>query len=563
MIQKYKDLSFRRKCFLICLLASLLPILLLGTFCYKEMKTILIDREKTALRETLVQESSMLEAKLDRFVQGSRYICWNNNINQALSRKYEFVSEMYLFYRDTLDPLIVSTKVLNPEIDNITIYTDTMINPHGSALRPLEDVEGQNWYETVCSDYLDHWIISAEDQMLSLVTQIYDMDNGHTALVKMDFLYASTFASMQMLYEQSYGILLADRNGSLFYQFHTEDLIDQPLSVEAIQKGGPLLDEYVVETVSGIGDNWTIYLYRPMESILIPVQEIIKLMWIIIPLSILCAIVVSSLLSANIVRPLENLTAEMEQVKVGALVSHASYDSKDEIGILTKAFNQMVERLNGLIEQLIQEKVLQKEYELRALQAQINPHFLYNSLSLINSKAILSEQDEISQMAQFLATFYRTTLNKGKSVTFVRDELENIRSYVSIQALMHSNGFEVVYDVSEEILNYTMPNLLLQPLVENAIQHGIDCIETGEKGRLKITGILAVDAFEFRVSDNGPGIPPEKLDSILTIGTNEGYGVQNVNQRVQLICGMEYGLSYEHACSHGTCAILRLPAAAE
>lgn len=111
---------------------------------------------------------------------------------------------------------------------------------------------------------------------------------------------------------------------------------------------------------------------------------------------------------------------------------------------------------------------------MKALQAQINPHFLYNSLSLINWKAIMADQQEISEMAQLLSTFYRTTLNKGKSVTTVKGEWDNTSSYIRIQSIMHSGKFQVEQQVEESMMKYEMLNLILQPLVENAIGHGLD-----------------------------------------------------------------------------------------
>ena len=533
-------------------------MILLGTFCYRQMQTALLERERAALADTLIRESSLLNEKLNRYAQGMHYICWNNNLNLELSRDFDVVSKMYLFYRNTLDPLFTSTKTLNPEIYNITLYTDISIYPHGSSLHPLEEVEAQEWCDMVCRDYQDHWILFPEEKILSLASRIYDIPEGKTALVKMDFTYESTFSSMHLLYDQAYGIVLTDGQGNPIYSYRTVDMEGKTLTAEQLRSYDCEANGYVVESFSGIGDGWSIYLYRPLDTLLIPIRGILMLIWVLIVLCLLFVVLVSFFLSVGIVRPLESLTAQMKQVEQGVLVSHADYDSLDEIGSLTKAFNHMVRRLNGLIDQLIQEKVLQKEYEMRALQAQINPHFLYNSLSLINSKAILADQQEISQMAQFLSTFYRTTLNKGKNITFVRDELENVRSYVSIQLLMHDRSFEVVYEIDERILNHSMPNLLLQPLVENAIQHGLDQLESGSRGLLRIEGTLEVDSILFRVSDNGPGIPKEKAATILRISDGPGYGVSNVHQRVQLLFGADYGLSYESSTS-GTTASLRLP----
>jgi len=559
MIRKaFRNMSFRKKCLAACLLVSMIPMILLGSFCYRQMHSVLLERETTALEDTLLRESGLLNEKLNRYVQGLHYVCWNNNLNLELSQSFAYNSQMYLFYRDTLDPLLLSTKALNPEIYNITLFTDIAINPHGSTLRPLTDVQQEAWFEVVCRDYLDHWILSEESKTISLASCVYDIPEDKTALVKMDFTYESTFSSMRTLYDQAYGIVLTDGQGSTIYSFHTEDMADKILTAEQLAARASGTNGYVVESASEIGDSWTLYLYRPLDTLLGPVREIVLLILVIILLCLLFVVLVSFFLSAGIVQPLEKLTAQMKQVEQGVLVSRTDYDSLDEIGSLSKAFNHMLKRLNGLIDQLIQEKVLQKEYEMRALQAQINPHFLYNSLSLINSKAILAEQQEISQMAQFLSTFYRTTLNKGKSITFVRDELDNVCSYVRIQLLMHNHSFDVAYDIAEEILERRMPNLLLQPLVENAIEHGLDRLESGKRGMLRIDGCLEGDTIIFRVSDNGPGIPQEKLDSILQISADSGYGIPNVHQRVQLLFGADYGLSYENSPS-GTTASLRLP----
>ena len=560
ILKAFRNMSFRKKCLTACLLVSMIPLILLGAFCYRQMHSALLDREKTMLEDTLIRESDLLNEKLNRYVQGMHYACWNNNLSLQLSQKFDLVSKMYLFYRDTLDPLLSSTKALNPEIYNVTLYTDVEIHPHGSYLRPLTDVSGEAWCQEVCQDFQDHWILDPDKKILSLACRIYNMPEGKTALIKMDFTYGSTFSSMHLLYDHAYGIMLIGNDGNPIYSYHTADMEGKILTHEQLHTSPAGEKDYVVASVSGIGEGWTLHLYRPLDTLLEPTRDMILLIWVMIVLCLLLVGAVSFILSAGIVRPLESLTAQMKQVEQGVLVTQEGTESRDEIGSLTKAFNHMVRRLNGLIQQLIQEKVLQKEYEMRALQAQINPHFLYNSLSLINSKAILADQQEISQMAQFLSTFYRTTLNKGKSITFVRDELENVRSYVNIQLLMHSQSFRVVYEIDEGILGFTMPNLLLQPLVENAIQHGLDCLEQGKQGVLRISGGLENNTILFRVSDNGPGIPPEKLGSILEPGTDSGYGVPNVHQRVQLLFGKDYGLSYESS-PEGTTAALRLPSA--
>lgn len=138
-------------------------------------------------------------------------------------------------------------------------------------------------------------------------------------------------------------------------------------------------------------------------------------------------------------------------------------DSTDELGDLTNNLQAMIDEINRLIREDYQTKIELKETQFKALQAQINPHFLYNCLSLINNKALMNNQPEISQMSQLLSVFYRTTLNKGKSETLLQNEIKNVTSYIDIQRLLHDNIFDVMYQIDPNLPEIEVPNLLLQP----------------------------------------------------------------------------------------------------
>ncbi|MDE7201438.1 MAG: histidine kinase, partial [Lachnospiraceae bacterium] len=213
--------------------------------------------------------------------------------------------------------------------------------------------------------------------------------------------------------------------------------------------------------------------------------------------------------------------------------------------------------INNLINEVLLSKIRQQKSEIEILQSQINPHFLYNSLSLINSKAIVSGQNDISQMARLLSTFYRTMLNKGQQITTIASELENTKSYVSIQQMMHSYSFDVVYDIDEKILEYPIPNLLLQPLAENAIVHGLDHRELPDRAILSISCYQESENIIFKIMDNGCGMSDDECESILT-KDSKGYGVKNVHQRIQLYYGAEYGLTFHSTKCIGTCARLKI-----
>ena len=255
------------------------------------------------------------------------------------------------------------------------------------------------------------------------------------------------------------------------------------------------------------------------------------------------------------------LHERMQEVKNGNLDIQIHDSLPDEIGELTNNFQQMVDEINHLIQESYKDKLLLKETQLKALQAQINPHFLYNCLSLINSKALMNKQPEISQMSQLLSVFYRTTLNKGRSETTLANEIKNIKSYLDIQRLLHDDSFEVIYQIDPNLPEVEVPNLLLQPLVENSLIHGI-LPNKSKYGNLFLTVSCVMDQIRFTVLDNGLGIPAEKLPTLLRTDSG-GYGLKNVHERLQLAYGENYGLTINSIPGESTMVTFTIPLALE
>lgn len=269
--------------------------------------------------------------------------------------------------------------------------------------------------------------------------------------------------------------------------------------------------------------------------------------------------VVSIRFSKKMLVRIDELKRNMAEVEDGSFVVNVKSSSKDEIGELIRGFSAMIVKINELIEKNYKATVEKKDYELKALQAQINPHFLYNSLSLINWRALRIDAPEISELARLLSDFYRTTLNRGNSMTIVRQEMLNIKSYLQIQQIMHNDSFRVEYQIEDMIGNCLIPNLTLQPLVENAIVHGLE--KSDAPGRLTITAVRKNDDIHIVIKDNGAGIPAPSLENILeTESQGGGYGLKNVNQRIKLFFGEEYGMSIESVLEQGTVVTVRIPA---
>lgn len=559
----FKNLKFRSKILVICLLSSILPVVALGSYCYYQIQHILINREGEVLEESLNQAISSIDYKVNTYTNVINQIVWNEEVKRGVTSEYDNSYEMYLFYRDILDPLSLNNHFLYSEINTITIFSDNPMYSHGDILRPLTNIEQKSWFDQILETSTPKFVVSAADRTFEVVSQIFDRNHSITNVVYIDIDYEHVFDNMSRLFENNYGLVILDEYNKPVYTFQNfqEKYKSYELTTNELIKRlneGSLQEDFVFKESSSTSYDWTAYLYRPLDTIYASTYKITVTVFIVILLCVLILFLSIYFLSRVTVRPLEKLEKNMELIEKGDLSVTVTNSSTDEIGNLIRRFSNMVHKLQEMINEVYKSKIAKQEYEMKALQAQINPHFFYNSLSLINSKAIIAEQEDISKMAQLLSTFYRTTLNRGKNTISVREELENTTSYIQIQRMMHSDSFDVLCEVDEEILDYTMLNLLLQPLVENAINHGIDHKESPGKAVLTITAKQLDNNLIFNVSDNGCGMEPELLKTILTTKT-KGYGVQNVHHRVQLTYGVEYGLTYTSKLMEGTTVTLTIP----
>lgn len=555
--------KYRNKVAIVCLVISLLPLLVLGSYSYSQIRDLLITREEEVLAESLDQAVDNLNYKIKSITNMMHYVLWDDAVKNALSKEYDNNFDMYLAYKKVIDPTIITVLSLHEEIKGMTIYSNNNIYPHGSSLRKLDKIKGEKWYGDVLKAYEPILIADKEERKLTLASRQYESSNWYTNIVTMVIDYNELFRSLTKLFDKSYGIRIVDSRDKMIYSFDhfqgnkqeyamtDEDFMGQ-------LRSGLLEERYVYKEEELKNNGWRVYLYRPIGTVSAAATSITFLVVIIFTVCTLFVIIASYYLASAIVRPVENLNKNMRRIEAADLTVTVAYDSNDEIGDLYRQFNKMVEQLKYLIDEVYTSKIHQQEYEMKALQAQICPHFFYNSLSLINSKAILSGQDEISLMAQHLSTFYRTTLNNGNNMIRVQDEWINVTSYINIQSLMHANSFDVITEIDEDILAYNMPNLLLQPIVENAIGHGIDHKVTEGKGLLTVKGWQNEDTLYFIVEDNGCGMTEETMDQVLKKEIR-GYGVRNVHQRVQLTYGEGYGLHYESQINKGTKVTLRIP----
>lgn len=256
---------------------------------------------------------------------------------------------------------------------------------------------------------------------------------------------------------------------------------------------------------------------------------------------------------------LEELTEEIQSMDEMNIQATVHSNREDEMGILINSYNHMMQRIQELIRENYETQIARKEFEMKALQAQINPHFLYNSLSMINWKAIEAGEEEISQVTLALSAFYRTTLNKGRTWISLRLALQNIQAYVQLQLWMHDNDFNVHYDVDEKLLDYELPSLIFQPFVENALEHGLDIKEDpNHQIWFRIWEDPQTDLIYVSIRDNGVGMDTDTLAHVLEYHAT-GYGVKNVNDRMKLSFGEAYTIQIKSEQGKGTEVLLHFP----
>lgn len=258
-------------------------------------------------------------------------------------------------------------------------------------------------------------------------------------------------------------------------------------------------------------------------------------------------------ISGRILRPLVLLEETIRQVGEGNYQTKICFD-ESEIGRLGTQFQNMVNNNIKLREQLLQSEIKEKEAELLLLQSQINPHFLYNTLDALYFRALLDGADDVAEMVEALSDTFRLSLNKGDKLIRVEDEMARIRAYVKLQQMRYGDRFRFGIDLEEELLPLRMLGFVLQPLVENALYHGLE--PDMEKGYISIEGYLADGDMIFHVRDNGVGIADmEEVE--------KGYGIRNIRERIRLFYGEERDILFDSRPGGGTTVTLILPVLAE
>ena len=450
--------------------------------------------------------------------------------------------------------LLVLTYTLSSKYDNI-VEQITKANTYNINFK--EDVDYVMYIIVVNSARAEELVDTEEPQRMidearEVFQNLYDEAENNSTKTKLDRILACLDTLETHVVEIEQDALVPG-----MYETNMDRLdLDVRVLTELIQEQ---IQEYIYEQSQN--------LEGLRQGVHREVQRVIFIMSALLGFILVSVIFFARRITRNIAEPISELCDVAATAGEGDFEIRTKGDNSIvEIQKLNKSVNQMIKKIGQLVDDIRVEEINLRAAELRLLQEQINPHFLYNTLDNIIWLAESGEDEEVVKMVSSLSSFFRTTLSKGRDYITIAEEREHIESYLSIQKFRYRDILSYDIDFEDEILDHSILKLTLQPIVENALYHGIK--NKRGMGHIQIDGRMAGDNIEFIVSDNGIGMREEEAEHLRKVisglvsddRSGGGFGLFNVNQRLQLNYGKEYGLNIESTYNVGTTIRVKIPA---
>ena len=600
--QTVSDLSIFNKIFYGVLLIVMLVIVGSSFFSYLYSRNIyeteamnnaarLVDNINIGFADNLDQ--------VDRIIQSiyaeSDYADSNNSIKQVLSTpSFASISDQFNALK-VIQNFYQRLMFLRKDFNSIYIYNSKEKN-FSYALNGTNkldyDPTGESWFkETVAAD--GKTIISAPHRPYQLsytkdvisysrLLKNIDQANGEpygVILLDLSIDFLNTIVEKVKLSETT-GVLFVLKTGKPIYTNnlkYNDNELDEIINKRVINAfegkftanlaGKKYLISFSTSQVMG----WKLMTFTPYSEIAKGANKLLVFYVLLGIVALLFTIFLAYAFSKLMFKPIQKLKKGIQNVKIGNFDFQLMHGSNDELGQLVMSFNTMVFTIKTLILEKYEEKIARKDAEFKYLQAQINPHFIYNTLQIISSMAIVHQVPEINTAAKSLARIMRSSLNtKNKSIA-IKEEMDVLICYLEIQKLRFREFLTYEIDVADEVYQYSILKLLLQPVVENAVSHGIE--PKGVNGVIRITGRCIGNKLRIEIIDNGVGMsameteklvqiinsPDENEASFNSENGNHTIGLRNINQRMKLIYGVEYGIEIESLLGEWTRVIIHLP----
>lgn len=556
-------------------------LILLSVLIYQVSSTILINKTVENTRQNLNLVSEKLDIVLDNTENYSKVAITDQTIQDTLSRGTW--NDQLAYYKNYIAIRDALSNIISPKtfIDAMIIY-DMHRNVFDSG--GIGDIQGLDrrttreflispdtlrWFDTHQSPY------RKELSRFNIITLLQRIRSGQTG----ELLGIITTNINEKYISSLYSKIKIGINGNIFIINQSGTIIshsqknrlynsitNQPYykwmihheggKVFTMENKGYLIVNKYYERLG-----WMIVGTVPIEEITQDNKLLMNRIFLLSIISIFLAIVLSIVASTFITRPLIKLKETVRYIGEGDLEAKVDIQSKDEIGALASEFNRMVERTSGLMDRIVNEQKKKKEYELALLQSQLNPHFLYNTLESICGLAELNRNEEIISTVNELALFYRGVLSKGSNIIPIKDELSITERYLKILKVRYGEQLAYDLEIDPQIYQYNTVKLVLQPLVENSVYHGIK--NKRGQGFIKIQGLIEKDKVIIYVTDNGAGIQPERMPQLLSGDSRrqqaKSFGLKSTNDRIKLYFGEEYGLEVQSVYGEGTTVKIILP----
>ncbi|WP_141504632.1 cache domain-containing sensor histidine kinase [Paenibacillus luteus] len=565
---------------LVILLSSLILMLMLveGIVLYSSTSDLLSEKVSEASLRELEQLNNGLEQHMRTIRSAALSIAINPDIIQMLSHSAELDAYTQLRNNEYATRILSNLTNSRNDITESYIITDRMniynySNPNG--LYNKERAITQAFWDNMKREN-DGFIPPRDNDIRTdgsggkIITYFrkLSMSNGTELGYMCINVNADRFLSSLSVHfpEASNRLYIVDSQAVMFALDGTDraDAFSSTLRESAALKdnGYERLNrdgkDYLGVYTSLNAFGWRIVEISPYEEVTDGISTVFNSLLFVLISCLIVAVIAALYFARSFTLPIKRLINQMKKVGQGDFNIELDTSYFNEIGELNHRFMLMSHRIEQLMSNIEQEQQQMRRAELKTLQSQINPHFLYNTLDAINWMAIKLKAHDISRMASNLGSYFRLSLNKGRELTTIQAEVEHLHAYIEIMYYRYSGRFDFQEQIEPEILDCMIPKIVLQPLVENCFVHGL--ADRKGAGLIRLTGRIDNDDLLFTVTDDGAGANAKALNIALQqhIDTKAGYGIHNVNQRIQLRYGTRYGLFYEPVLQ-GTNVILRLP----
>jgi len=594
MLGKYIRILLRRKresiyssLLIYFILFALIPTLILN-FVYYSLASKSINDAITKLgNEMIVKVCGELNYFFESVIRVGDVAADNQHIQTALRMDYgsdvalryskDLEMDAELYFASFLQPKIEGLSVLGANGGEYKSYDRTFLNQvHKDQdwYKTIEESKGYVWFPPHQGQFANVSDVERE-AFVSCGRAIIDKATGEVngvLLIDINEKVIKDIISAEV--GESGYVLILDVDNNVIIS--TIDMKGKLIGIENIQhsEGKSFTIDLQVNNGEKTSTQSVIATYQEIPVTgwkvmgIIPVKQLNQWGNILLLLTGFLTIVIVGLAvytavrtSNRVTKPITNLRLAMGQVEKGDMEVNITTDSHyEEVNELAGSFNIMVAKVKELMNRIYEEQRKLRKAELKVLQSQINPHFLYNTLDTIIWLIESGEIGEAVRMVSSLSNFFRFSLSRGQNVITIAEEAQHIRSYLEIQQMRYRDLMTYEIDIPEELAQYTLPKLTLQPLVENALYHGIK--NRRRKGSIHVACAVRDGSLVLTVADDGAGMTAERLAEMresLKDGKGEGFGLRAVHQRIQILFGNEYGLAVESAPDRGTQVFVTIP----